>query len=277
MNSNNPMKNTSKDQEIRPLALILSGDGLNCERETELAFQMAGAETKVVHVNELMANQTLLSKSQIFCIPGGFSFGDECGSGQILALKMKKYLGEELTRYSAEGKLILGICNGFQVLMKMGLFEEDTKNTAAQTGTARALALAPNIQGKFLNCWVEMTVNSQVKSPLMMRLERKVFQLPMRHGEGRVVSSDPSFDFRKRAAFIYKDDVNGSAMKSAALVNSAGNVLGMMPHPEAHLFRFQSPFYRGDMATPDAQSPGHGLEIFKAFVFCAKENLRRSI
>ena len=230
-----------------PRALILTGDGINCERETALAFTQAGAYSSIVHINDLLARPALLGDFQILALPGGFSFGDELGSGQILALKLKHGLSEELQRFSEKQYPILGICNGLQALVKLGLLPRIPN---------KSFALAPNIQGHFQNRWVGLYPNRANPSPWLRNLPNKM-QMPIRHGEGRLVSDATERQLSPYIALTYAEDVNGSLFNVACLTNKMGNVLGLMPHPEANIFNLsRGPGYSG---LPFAYSDGYFL------------------
>ncbi|TNF25281.1 MAG: phosphoribosylformylglycinamidine synthase subunit PurQ [Deltaproteobacteria bacterium] len=216
--------------------LILSGDGINCERETAFAFEQAGGKAQIIHVNKLLENPSILESFQGMAFPGGFSFGDELGSGQVLATKIKHGLLEQFHRFVEDGKLVIGICNGFQVLTKLGLLPNHKKN--------RTVALAPNNHGQFLNKWVGMNVKTE-KCIWTKGIES--LELPARHGEGRIVFSagkeDEIYQELKengQIVFEYTTDINGSYKKIAGLCNAEGTVLGMMPHPEAALYEATS-------------------------------------
>ncbi|MBI2520166.1 MAG: phosphoribosylformylglycinamidine synthase subunit PurQ [Bdellovibrio sp.] len=241
-----------------PRALILSGDGINCERETALAFTQAGALATIIHINDLLSRPSMLSDFQIFAIPGGFSFGDELGSGQILALKLKHGLSDELQRFVEKQLPILGICNGFQALVKLGLLP-------AIRG--KSFALAPNIQGHFQNRWVTLNPNRANPSPWLRNLPNKM-QMPMRHGEGRLICQESNDkQLSSHIALTYSEYVNGSLYNIAGLTNKIGNVLGLMPHPEANLFNVsRGP---GNPGLPFAHSDGFFL--FKNIVDYVQE------
>ncbi len=220
----------------QPRFLILSGDGINCERETAFAFEQAGGAAEIVHINDLLENPTKLETYQGMAFPGGFSFGDELGSGQVLATKIRHGLLKQFHEFVDEGKLVIGICNGFQVLTKLGLLPDHKKD--------RTVALAPNIHGQFLNKWVGMNVKSD-KCVWTESIES--LELPARHGEGRIVFTAGKEEeiyqnllAKGQIVFDYTEDINGSYKKIAGLCNDKGTVLGMMPHPEAALFEVTS-------------------------------------
>jgi phosphoribosylformylglycinamidine synthase subunit PurQ / glutaminase len=243
--------------------LILTGDGINCAKETAWGFELAGGKATIVHISDLLNDPEQLLLFDGMALPGGFSFGDALGAGHVLALKMKHGLGDSLKRFVEQGAPIIGICNGFQVLLKLGLLpniEED-----------RSMALAPNRQGVFIDRWVDLQrpVNSVCK--WTSGLER--LTLPIRHGEGRVV-----FDGRNEAqgfaklwscgqvALQYTEDVNGSHGRIAGVCDPTGLILGLMPHPEAHLFAVHRPTIEAN-----AFEEGDGLQLFRTIIRYCKD------
>ena len=242
-----------------PLFLVMAGDGINCERETAAALELAGASVKIVHINDLLEAPQMLAAVQGLAIPGGFSFGDELGSGQILALKIRHGLGDAFFRMVEDKKPIIGICNGFQVLVKLGIlpFPSDSE---------RKLALASNESGRFIDRWVTLDVNAQSVCHWTKELPFDSFELPIRHGEGRIVfrkgQEDDMYQTLVEQGLIpltYTEDVNGSYGRIAALTDPSGMVLGLMPHPEAFVSKIT---YR----KTGQQSDGDGLLIFKNIV-----------
>lgn len=214
-------------------ALILTGDGINCENETALAFVKSGCETKIMHVQDLIDQPGELNQYQILALPGGFSFGDEIGSGQILALKLKYSLGVALTEFINQRKLIIGICNGFQVLVRLGLLPKPF--------TERQMTLTHNRQGHFINKWVSLKV-PESKCVWTKSLQGKEIQLPIRHGEGRITfAGDQTTQHNTfqtlvangQIALSYTEDINGSYQQIAGVTDPTGCILGLMPHPEA--------------------------------------------
>jgi phosphoribosylformylglycinamidine synthase len=243
-----------KDFKMKtPLFIILAGDGINCERETARAVEIAGGAAKIMHVNDLLAAPETLKSADGLAVPGGFSFGDELGSGQILALKIRHGLGDAFFDMVQQKKPIIGICNGFQVLVKLGLLPFPDM-------TERVAALASNEAGKFLDRWVEMDVHNSV-CLWTQGLSQKKICLPMRHGEGRIVFKDnATYDLlvrQKQIPLTYTEDVNGSYQRIAALTDPSGVVLGLMPHPEAFM-------YQATAAQPqaDVMAKGDGALIF---------------
>jgi phosphoribosylformylglycinamidine synthase I len=252
----------------KPLFLIMAGDGINCERETARAIELSGGAAKIMHVNDILSAPESLKTADGLAVPGGFSFGDELGSGQILALKIRHGLGEAFFNMVRQKKPVIGICNGFQVLVKLGLLP-------FPDAPERVLALAANESGKFLDRWVEMDVKDSV-CLWTQGLAQKKIRLPMRHGEGRIVFKDEAtYDVllkQGQIPLVYTEDVNGSYKRIAALTDPTGVVLGLMPHPEAFV-------YQATAAAPqaDTMAKGDGALIFDNImkILQGKENARR--
>jgi phosphoribosylformylglycinamidine synthase I len=220
---------------LAPKVLVLTGEGINCERETAFAFEKAGAVPTIQTLNETIENPSKLINFDILAIPGGFSYGDEIGSGHVFSLKLKKHLGAELKEFVKDKKPIIGICNGFQILVKLGFFDE---------GTSREIGLAPNTSGTFINKWSKLIPNKEANCIWTKGLERS-FSLPVRHGEGRIVLNEEetysALIKNGQVVLTYEDDINGSYQKIAGLSDITGLVFGLMPHPEADLFKATSP------------------------------------
>ena len=240
--------------------LVLTGDGINCERETAWAFEQAGGQGHIVHVNDVLENPKLIHDYDGMAFPGGFSFGDDLGSGQVLAIKLRYQMGEHLKRFVDGGAPIIGICNGFQVLTKLGLLPDITKE--------RHMALAPNIHGRFIDRWVKMT---RVKNAVCKWTTGMTdLELPVRHGEGRVVFSRGKEQeiysellSQGQIALRYEEDINGSYERIAAVTDKTGLILGLMPHPEAYLY--QETHYR-HRVHKEFLEQGDGLQLFKNII-----------
>ncbi len=242
----------------RPRALVIRAPGTNCDRETTLALELAGAEVESVHLERLLAGPRGLDDFALVVLPGGFSFGDHLGAGALWAHRLGA-LGEPLNRFVESGRPMLGICNGFQALLRLGLL--------------RGGALAPNASGHFECRWVWMQRSPAAHSPLLDGIDR--IAMPIGHGEGRFVANDAAtlegLHARGQVALVYCDadgnpgdypvNPNGSQGSVAALTNRAGNVLGLMPHPERNVSTGQAPAGRPD---------GAGLAIFSNAVRLAK-------
>jgi phosphoribosylformylglycinamidine synthase len=221
----------------KPSFIVMAGDGINCERETAFALEFAGAQPVIMHVNDIIATPEVLRSADGIAIPGGFSFGDELGSGQILALKIRHKLGDRFFRMVEGKKPVIGICNGFQVLVKLGLLPYPS-------APERILALAANESGGFINRWVGLNVDPQSVCLWTQGLPKLFLELPIRHGEGRIAFKPGEEEKHHRALvqqglipLTYTEDVNGSYGRIAALTDPSGMVMGLMPHPEAHIFR----------------------------------------
>ncbi len=246
-----------------PNALILRAPGTNCDEETQLAFEMVGGLAKRIHVNALRENPRLLREFQILVVPGGFSHGDDIGAGKVLALQFQHFLAETLRQFRDEEKLILGICNGFQVLLKAGLLVPPDEDGPVAT-------LGFNESGKYEDRWVHMQVTPG-KCPFLKGIEQ--LTLPVGHGEG-------NFTCRKewimrglaqagQVVLRYSDSVggrgtypinpNGSQDDIAGICDYTGRVLGMMPHPDRHLFGTQHPQW----TRHGLKNEGDGLQLFR--------------
>ena len=238
--------------ESRKTAWVLTGDGINCEVETAEACRRAGFETTVFHLSELIAEPRPLDGCSLLALPGGFSFGDELGSGRVLALKLRYQLGWDLPAFARNGGLVLGICNGFQTLVALGVFGE-------------GVALAANTDGRFRNEWTRLEVEAAAKkdSPFLKGIEG--LELPIRHGEGRLLFADESARSASAAALRYAKTPNGSTDGIAGLVDGTGRIFGLMPHPEAFSRASQHPgfFKLASESELDPLDPGEGLRLFE--------------
>jgi phosphoribosylformylglycinamidine synthase len=255
----------------QPRVLILRAPGTNCDGETAYAFSLARARVDLLHVNRLLERPELLGDYQILCLPGGFSYGDDIASGRILANQLRRHLGEPLARFRESGKLILGICNGFQILIQSGLLLDDDP----QLGPPATLAW--NNSGKFEDRWVRLRADGS-KCVFLAGIER--MYLPVAHGEGRLVLRDPdqlaqlerdgqlvlhyagatatAMTAKHGHNVAYPDNPNGSTADVAGLCDASGRVFGLMPHPERYVDPTQHPRWtRGE-----ARTPGDGLRIF---------------
>jgi len=260
---------------MKPKVLILYGYGINCDNETQYGFELAGAEAEKVHVNQLISGERKLRDYQILAIPGGFSFGDDIGAGKVLATKIKYNLAAEFSEFIKKGKLIIGICNGFQVLVKLGILPGFNGNYDRQEVT-----LTFNDSGRFEDRWVCLKINQKSKCIWTRGIER--LYLPARHGEGKFVSREEKIRERlisqNRIVAQYMDDKgnlagypwnpNGSELNIAGICNETGRIFGLMPHPEAFLFPQNHPRW-----TREKIQEGEGLKIFKNAINFVKNKL----
>ena len=240
--------------------LILRAPGTNCDAETAFAFEQAGAGVSLVHVNRLISGQQKLSDYQIMVIPGGFSYGDDIAAGKVLANELRLKLGEDMPRFIEDGGLILGICNGFQVLVKTGMLP-----APANDGRS-LLTLMTNDSGKFECRWVHLKVNQQ--SPCVFTRGLDSLYLPVAHVEGKVVA-DPQVlpelgavlyytDQAGNSNAGYPDNPNGSVGNIAGISDASGRILALMPHPERYIRGTQHPQW----TRLGARQYGDGFQIF---------------
>jgi len=245
--------------------LILRAPGTNCDLETEHAFRLAGAEAVRLHVNGLLQRPEELNRYQVLCIAGGFSYGDDLGAGAILAAQIRQPLAEHLQRFCQQDRLVLGICNGFQVLLRSGLL------IAADQQGPRA-TLTQNDSARFEDRWVDLQVVTD-RCPLLSGIER--MQLPVAHAEGKFVARGEStlrqIQQAGQTALLYTrgdrpgsepdypHNPNGSQGHVAAVCSADGRMLGMMPHPERFVDFTQHPRW----TRTERRDPGDGLRIFE--------------
>jgi phosphoribosylformylglycinamidine synthase len=229
-----------------PRVLILHATGTNRDREAALACEAAGGAPEIVHVNQLLAGERSLLDYHMLVLPGGFSYGDDLGAGTLWALDLQQRLGTEVTDFVASGRPVLGICNGFQALVRAGLLPGGMKQ--------RRVTLAPNAGGHFECRWVYLQPNPRSPCLFTQGLD-DLIHCPVAHGEGRVMAADElalrELSEANMIALTYTDahgepggyplNPNGSTLGIAGLCNAAGNVLGLMPHPEDHIFGWQHP------------------------------------
>lgn len=262
----------------RPKVMVLRTAGTNCDKETAFAFAHFGAQTDLVHIGQLYKKQARLDDYHILAVPGGFTYGDDIESGRILANELRFHLGEILSGFIASGKLVIGICNGFQVLVKAGILPGVTKQ-AAQTFVQTA-SLTNNDSGKFEDRWVYLKPHGN--SVWTKGLNQPVY-LPVAHAEGKFivpVETVKELDDNHQVAFrycsfegnapVYPENPNGSVSDIAGITDKTGRILGLMPHPERHLFFTQHPFWT--RLSMNGQH-GHGARIFENGIVYAREHL----
>jgi phosphoribosylformylglycinamidine synthase len=258
-------------------ALILTGYGLNCDIETAHAFELAGAHAERVHINALIDRTVSLEDIKIMAFIGGFSWGDDHGAGVVQAVRLNTNIGQDLRRFVAHGNLVIGICNGFQCLVNMGLLPGIDYDYAH-----RSVALTFNDCGNFRDDWVHLAVNAQ--SPCIFTRGMEKLELPVRHGEGKFFTEDDILDKLignhqivlqysrpdgSAAQGAYPDNPNGSILDIAGICDPSGRIFGLMPHPEAYNHWTNHPNWsrerelikRGKRKKPDGVTPG--LKIFK--------------
>ncbi len=250
-------------------ALVLRAPGTNCDQETARAWQMAGASAEIWHLNRLLESPAELDSFQILTFPGGFSYGDDLGAGRVWAARIHQHLSETLCRFVDRGNLVLGICNGFQVLVATGLLPQ-----GARPGMKPTASLTYNNSRQFEARWVDMKVSSS-KSVFLKGIER--IAMPSAHGEGRFLTATADelaglvHENQVVLQYVnpltgdptetYPDNPNGSPMGVAGVCDPTGRILGLMPHPE----RFVSPLHhpRWSRFPKNAQPSPDGLKLFQ--------------
>ncbi len=257
-----------------PKALVIRAAGTNCNNETALAFELAGATAEQAHINELIKGSKKLEDYQMLAIPGGFSYGDDLGSGKVLANQLAIKLRQPLQEFIDSGKLVIGICNGFQVIIKMGLLPA-LKGLYMQEAT-----LTNNDSGKFEDRWAYLKAEND---SVFTRGIKRIY-LPVNHGEGKFVADSEVIKVLQQQKLIklrycdenskdsptYPINPNGSLLNIAAITNKQGNVFGMMPHPEKFVTRYTHPRWTRE----NLPEEGDGLRIFRNMVKYAEEKLK---
>lgn len=262
--------------------IVLRTAGTNCDREAAFAFRNCGASVESVHINQLFQGRARLDDFHILVIPGGFTYGDDIESGRILANELRLRLGEDLCRFLGDGKLMIGICNGFQVFVKAGILPgpldegEKKQHAAGQRAT-----LINNDSGKFEDRWCYL--KPEGKSVWMKGLE-EIMYFPVAHAEGKFVPQSEDvlnkLRYNGQIAFryctaeggkpVYPQNPNGSVDNIAGITDRTGRVLGLMPHPERHFLTIQHPFWT---RLGRNGRYGQGAKIFQNGVDYVKQDL----
>lgn len=233
--------------------LVLRAPGANCDAEAQFAFEQAGAVVERLHINRLREAPNLLHRFQVLTVPGGFTYGDDVAAGKVLGNQLAHFLGDALRRFRDSEKLILGICNGFQALLKAGLLVPPDEDGPVAT-------LAHNTNGLFQDRWVTLRVHPS-DCPFLRGIGQ--MHLPIAHGEGRFVCRSAwqlqGLIQTGRAVLQYVDNPNGSEGDIAGLCDATGRVLGLMPHPERHVLPTQHPQWTRHGLAPE----GDGLALFR--------------
>ena len=258
-------------------AIVLRAAGINCDVETEYALEMAGANAQRIHINRLIEDKSLLEQFHILVFPGGFSYGDDVAAGKILANQVIHHLADPIRKFIEDGKLVLGICNGFQVLVKMGILPGDDTPTPTYQ---KDVTITYNDSNKFEDRWVHLA--PETYKCVFIEPDRQIY-LPIAHGEGKVVTKDNE-TLQKlidddKIAFKYVDmdgnegpypvNPNGSVASIAGFTDKTGRVLGLMPHPERHIHFTQHPHWtrmKNKEKSPD------GMTIFSNAVKYIQQN-----
>jgi phosphoribosylformylglycinamidine synthase len=260
--------------------LVITGFGLNCEKETAAAFNMCGSSTELVHLNDLLSGKRTLKEFHILAFIGGFSFGDHLGAGTVFAKKIKFNLKDQLQEFVDDGKLIIGICNGFQTLTRLGLLP-------AFDGVyfKQEVALAHNDSNLFRDDWVYLKANPDSKCVFTKGID--MIRLPIRHGEGKFVAEDEVIEkiMNKNLAVLryctedgdcdceFPANPNGAMKSIAGICDVSGRIFGLMPHPEAFLSPFNAPDWNIRKLEGELPEEGEGVVFFRNAVEYAAENL----
>lgn len=252
------MKNSTTEEKTQKMAkaekvktLILRTAGTNCDGETKFAFEGVGAACDLVHINKLFKKERSLKDYHILAIPGGFSYGDDIAAGKILANEFRIKLEGDLKKFIADGKLIIGICNGFQILVKAGLLPGEP---AALNGFVQTTTLMTNDCGKFEDRWIYLKPSGKC---VWTEGIKDIIMLPVAHGEGKFVPKDNEVLNRlnnHRQIVLrycsasggkpkYPQNPNGSIEDIAGITDQTGRIFGLMPHPERHFLFTQHPFW----------------------------------
>lgn len=259
---------------MKPRALILTGYGLNTDYELAHAFELAGAQADRIHLNDVIARPVDLRNFEILAVPGGFAFADNLGAGKVMAERLRAHLMGELLEFVADGKLVMGICNGFQVLAKLGLLP------ATSSYGEQEVTLTVNDAGRFEDRWVHLRSEGS-KCVFIRGIDR--LELPVRHAEGKFVPRDDQlleglksngqvvlrYTHPRGGPMGYPWNPNGSIDDIAAICDPSGRIFGVMPHPEAFLYRYNHPRWTREELPPE----GQGLSIFKNAVDYCQQHL----
>ncbi|VTR95476.1 phosphoribosylformylglycinamidine synthase i : Phosphoribosylformylglycinamidine synthase subunit PurQ OS=Pirellula staleyi (strain ATCC 27377 / DSM 6068 / ICPB 4128) GN=Psta_1060 PE=3 SV=1: GATase_5 [Gemmata massiliana] len=246
-----------------PHALILRAPGTNCDHEVQTAFELVGGHSTRLHLNALRENPKQLRDYQILVLPGGFSYGDDVGAGKVQALYMQHFLADAMRKFRDQEKLILGICNGFQVMLKAGLLMPPDEDGPLAT-------LTNNDSGHYEDRWIHLQATPG-KCPFLKGIDRVA--MPVGHGEGKFVCRKEwiakGLEQSGQIALRYVDangsrggypiNPNGAQDDIAGICDTTGRALGLMPHPDRHLFPTQHPQWTRRGLKPE----GDGLQLFR--------------
>ena len=242
---------------MRPKTLVLRSAGTNCDGEAVFAFERAGSDVELIHVNRLVENPVLLDRFQIMAVPGGFSYGDDIAAGKILANQIAHHLRPAFLKFVEAGKPIIGICNGFQVLVKTDMLPGPLGGRSGQTCT-----LTNNTSGRFTDRWIKLAPRP---SHCIWTAGIGPMELPIAHGEGRFVPADDAVRAalweKRQVPLVYEgENPNGSIDAIAGVCDASGLVFGLMPHPERHIDPTQHPAWTSRNPLP---VEGDGLQVFR--------------
>ncbi len=258
-----------------PKALVIRTAGTNCDQETLFAFEHAGAATELLHINNLAKSKDPFAGVNIVAVPGGFTYGDDVASGKVLAVELAHVLGDKMKAFVDRGGLVIGICNGFQVLVKTGLLPDARFSSAIE----RKATLTFNDSHKFECRWVRLKAAENTKCVFADQGEE--IEVPVAHGEGKFICRTPEilqelidngqvvyrYATEDGSEPVYPQDPNGSDDHIAGICDATGRVFGLMPHPERHVFSYQHPRAQREERTGE----GEGIRLFQRAVQYCKE------
>ncbi|MDR4505385.1 MAG: phosphoribosylformylglycinamidine synthase I [Candidatus Scalindua sp.] len=264
--------------ELKPKVVIIRTAGTNCDYETRYALERVGASVDMIHINQLVKEKELLELYQMVVLPGGFTYGDDIAAGKVLANQLRYHLLDDLLRFVDEGKLIVGICNGFQVLVKMGLLPGVNGSASSQEPRGQAFTLTYNDSSKFEDRWVYVKAFSN-KSVFIEK--DTILYIPVAHAEGKFIGrSEEALELLFRSGqivFKYVDkegnesgypwNPNGSLANIAGVCDPTGRILGIMPHPERYIEPTQHPRWTRE----GLKDEGDGMVIFRKAVDYMRE------
>lgn len=257
----------------KPNVLVFSGYGLNCEEETKYAFDTVGGNAEIVHINDLIAGLKKLTNYQILAFPGGFAYGDDTGAGNAYANKVRNHLWKDFEKFLKRDHLIIGICNGFQIIVNLGLLPALNFKYGS-----REAALLNNATARYVDRWVDLEIQND--SPWLKGI--KTLTVPIAHGEGKFYCESKTLTTLKKKNLIalkYTKGVvcdfqslpanpNGALEDIAGITDESKRILGLMPHPERAMFFTQLPYWTSEKEKlkrtgKQIPSTGPGMELFK--------------
>lgn len=244
--------------------MVLRVDGTNAEEEMVHAFRLSGSQVDLVHINEILKGRYSLDDYQILVFPGGFAHGDDVAAGKILANLLRYKLENNIRKFIESGRLVLGVCNGFQAIVKAGLLP-GFGGFGKQEAT-----LASNDSGYFIDKWVRLKLANDNKCVFTSEIKNEIY-VPINHGEGKFVASSDvlqRLEDNDQVVFRYADNPNGSMNDIAGICNAEGNVFGLMPHPEKFVSKYMHPYWT---RLKDLPEEGDGLSIFRNAVEHARK------
>ena len=261
---------------MKPRILVLKADGTNCDEELAFAFKIAGGIPKIIHINDLRSKKENFKNYNILAIPGGFAYGDDIASGKILAGELTSFFSEELKKFiKRKDTLTIGICNGFQVLVRTGLLPFGTIGKMQAT-------LTDNDSGHFECRWINLRIDKNNSCVFLKDLEDQIISYQVAHGEGKFFANNKTLKTIEQSGLVvfryidkkgkptknYPENPNGSLNAIAGICDPTGRIIGLMPHPERFIFKEHYPNWRRQKIDRPQR-----LSIFKSMISYIKEVL----